>query len=42
MTDSYVPVTASPVLGADTNEIYAEWLGLSDSDLADLKSEGVV
>ena len=42
MTDSYVPVTASPVLGADTSEIYAEWLGLSDSDVADLKSEGVV
>ncbi|MFT5449684.1 MAG: formyl-CoA transferase [Gammaproteobacteria bacterium] len=42
MTDSYVPVTASPVLGANTNEIYAEWLGLSDGDIADLKSEGVV
>lgn len=42
MTDSYVPVTASPVLGADTSEIYAEWLGLSDSDVADLKSQGVV
>ena len=42
MTDSYVPVTASPVLGADTSEIYAEWLGLSDNDLADLKSQGVI
>ena len=42
MTDSYVPVTASPVLGADTSEIYSEWLGLSDSDVADLKSEGVI
>jgi len=42
MTDSYVPVTASPILGADTTEVYAEWLGLSEGDVAALRSEGVV
>ncbi|MEZ5855270.1 MAG: CoA transferase [Hyphomicrobiaceae bacterium] len=42
MTDSHVPVQASPILGADTNDIYAEWLGLSKGDVEALKKEGVV
>ncbi len=42
MSDSYVKVTASPILGADNEVIYADWLGLSKSDLAALKKEGVV
>ena len=42
MTESHVKVTASPILGADTNEVYAEWLGLSAGDVAALKLEGVV
>ncbi len=42
MTDSYVPVTASPVLGADNQNVYAEWLGLSPGDLEALKKDGVV
>ena len=28
MTDSHVKVTASPLLGADSSEVYAEWLDL--------------
>ena len=42
MTDSHVKVTASPLLGADTSEVYAEWLGLSPVELTALKSEGVI
>lgn len=42
MTDSYVKVTASPVLGADTEAVYSEWLGLSKGDVEALKKDGVV
>ncbi|MBS0243972.1 MAG: CoA transferase, partial [Proteobacteria bacterium] len=41
MTDSYVPVKASPILGADNANVYSEWLGLSKSDLEALKKDGV-
>jgi formyl-CoA transferase len=42
MSGSYVKVKASPVLGADNADVYAEWLGLSKGDLDQLKKEGVV
>lgn len=42
MTDSYVKVTASPILGADTEAVYSEWLGLSKGDVEALKKDGVV
>jgi formyl-CoA transferase len=42
MSDSSVPVTPSPLLGADNGEIYARWLGLSVRDLEALKKDGVV
>ena len=42
MTDSHVKVTASPLLGADSSEVYAEWLDLSTDELSALKSEGVI
>jgi formyl-CoA transferase len=42
MSDSYVPVTASPLLGAHNAEVYARWLGLSTDDLDALKKDGVV
>jgi formyl-CoA transferase len=42
MSDSYVKVTASPLLGADNVDVYSEVLGLSKSDLDSLKKEGVV
>ncbi len=42
MSDSYVKVTASPLLGADNVDVYDEILGLSKSDLDSLKKEGVV
>jgi len=42
MSDSYVPVKSSPILGADNAAVYGEMLGISESDLAALKKEGVV
>jgi crotonobetainyl-CoA:carnitine CoA-transferase CaiB-like acyl-CoA transferase len=42
MSQSHVPVTASPLLGAHNGEVYAQWLGLSGSDLDTLKKDGVV
>lgn len=42
MSQSYVKVKASPLLGADNAEVYRDMLGLSESDLAALKKEGVV
>ena len=42
MSDSYVKVTSSPILGADNATIYGDWLGLSKGDLDQLKAEGVV
>jgi crotonobetainyl-CoA:carnitine CoA-transferase CaiB-like acyl-CoA transferase len=42
MSDSHVKVEASPLLGADNADVYAEWLGLSKGDLDQLKKEGVV
>ena len=42
MSDSYVKVTASPVLGADTYDVYQDMLGLSKADVEALKKDGVV
>ncbi|HRD77050.1 MAG TPA: CoA transferase [Hyphomicrobiaceae bacterium] len=42
MTGSHVPVTCSPLLGADNGAVYADWLGLSEADLAKLRGDGVI
>jgi formyl-CoA transferase len=42
MSESYVKVKASPVLGADTYDVYAEMLGLSKADVDALRKDGVV
>ncbi|MFM9941743.1 MAG: CoA transferase [Hyphomicrobiaceae bacterium] len=42
MTDSYVAVKPSPVLGADNATVYKEWLGLGNADLEKLKKDGIV
>jgi formyl-CoA transferase len=42
MSESYVKVKASPILGADNADVYGEMLGLSQADIAALKKEGVV
>ena len=42
MSDSYVKVDRSPLLGEHNAEVYAEWLGLSARDLEDLKTQDVI
>jgi formyl-CoA transferase len=42
MSDSEVKVEAAPLLGAHNTEVYGEWLGLADEELARLKREGIV
>jgi formyl-CoA transferase len=42
MSESYVKVTSSPILGADNADVYGEMLGLSKDDVEALKKEGVV
>ena len=42
MSDSYVKVTSSPLLGADNADVFGEMLGLGAGDVAALKKDGVV
>lgn len=42
LSDSYVAVRSSPLLGADNAGIYGEWLGLSQADLDALKKDQVI
>ena len=37
-----VPTVPSPSLGQHNKEIYGDWLGLSDSEISDLKTNGVI
>ena len=37
-----VKTVSSPKLGQHNQQVYGEWLGLSEQDLAQLKSEGVI
>jgi formyl-CoA transferase len=42
MSESYVKVDRSPLLGEHNAEVYAEWLGLTARDLEDLKAQTVI
>lgn len=42
MSGSHVPVTPSPLLGADTDAVYSRLLGLDAAKLAELKSAGSI
>jgi formyl-CoA transferase len=42
MSASQVPVTAAPLLGANNAEVYADWLGLDEHELATLRNDGVI
>jgi formyl-CoA transferase len=42
MSGSKVPITAAPLLGADSNEVYGRLLGLSEQELAALREEKVI
>ena len=42
MSDTHVPVTCSPLLGADNKEIYSGVLGMDDSKISELKEKGII
>jgi crotonobetainyl-CoA:carnitine CoA-transferase CaiB-like acyl-CoA transferase len=42
MSDSHVAVDRAPLLGEHNAEVYGEWLGLTASDLEDLKGQAVI
>lgn len=42
MSASYVPVSASPLLGADNEAVYSDWLGFTGDDVAALRKDGVI
>jgi len=42
MSGSKVPITASPLLGADSDEVYSRLLGMSKEELAALRAEKII
>ena len=42
MSETNVPVTCSPILGADNKSIYRDLLGMSEEDMANLRTERVI
>ena len=42
MSGSKVPITAAPLLGADSDEVYGRLLGLSAQELAALREEKII
>lgn len=42
MTDSRVEVTAAPLLGADTRDIYTRVLGVSDATVDEMRARGAI
>jgi crotonobetainyl-CoA:carnitine CoA-transferase CaiB-like acyl-CoA transferase len=42
MSASNVPITAAPLLGADTDEVYGHLLGFSKDELAALHEEKII
>ncbi len=42
MSDSHVPVVSSPLLGADNDAIYGDWLGCSKDEVRDMRERHVI
>jgi formyl-CoA transferase len=42
MSDSQVPLKCAPVLGADSEAIYGEWLGCSPDEVRDMRQRKVI
>jgi formyl-CoA transferase len=42
MSDSHVPVVSSPLLGADNEAIYGDWLGYSKDEVRDMRERRVI
>jgi hypothetical protein len=36
------PLTASPDLGGNNDEVFGAWLGLDAADIANLRADGVI
>jgi formyl-CoA transferase len=42
MSDSHVPVASSPLLGADNEAIYGDWLGCSKDEVMDMRERKII
>jgi len=42
MSDTKVPLKCAPIHGADSEAIYAEWLGCSPAEVADMRRRKVI
>jgi crotonobetainyl-CoA:carnitine CoA-transferase CaiB-like acyl-CoA transferase len=42
MSESHVPVRSAPLLGAHTEEVLSEWLGLSGNEIQELGKKAPV
>jgi crotonobetainyl-CoA:carnitine CoA-transferase CaiB-like acyl-CoA transferase len=42
MSGSKVPLKRAPILGADSEAIYSEWLGCSPNDVRDMRQGKVI
>lgn len=42
MSDSQVPITAAPLLGQHNAEVYGDWLGCTNDELAKLRAESAI
>ena len=42
MSESYVPVRSAPLLGAHTDEVLSEWLGLNRNEIQELRNNAPV
>ncbi len=42
MSNSHVPVTAAPLLGAHNAAVFKDWLGINEQELAELQASGVI
>ncbi len=42
LSDSHVPIEAAPLLGASTDDVLREVLGVAPEDIEQLRSEGVI
>ena len=42
MSDSHVPIKPSPLLGADNERVYADWLGYSSEEIIDMQKRQII
>jgi len=42
MSDSKVPLRSAPILGADSEAIYGEWLGCSPDEVREMRQDKMI